>query len=140
MTKPLGQRLYEVKGALEAIEQELAAGSIPPEGLEDFKMVVDHIRLSVWATIAAERSQEYQERGAPETKQIIARFRLHRGEDICRAALSDIEAGVIPADSPELERFYSTLQQTTDQVAHVGRLSGDQVCLARCCVSGRQHL
>ncbi len=42
MTKPLGQRLYEIKGALEAIEQELAAGSIPPEGLEDFKMVVDH--------------------------------------------------------------------------------------------------
>ncbi len=114
MTKPLGQRLYEVKGALEAIEQELAAGSIPPEGLEDFKMVVDHVRISVWAIITAEQGL-----GSPEMKQIIARFRLHRGEDICRAALSDIEAGVIPADSPELERFYSMLQQTTDGVAHV---------------------
>jgi len=119
MTKTLGQRLYEIKGALEAIEQELAAGSMPQEGLEDFKAVVDHMRLSVWAIITAERSDEYQGLGAPEMKQIIARFRLHRGEDICRSALSDIEAGVIPADSPELGRFYSTLRQTTDQVARV---------------------
>jgi hypothetical protein len=64
-------------------------------------------------------SDEYQGLDTLITKQIIARFRLQRGEDICRGALSDIEAGVIPADSPDLRQFYSTLRETTDQVAHV---------------------
>jgi hypothetical protein len=47
MTKPLGQRLFEVKSALEDVEKELAEGSMAPEDLEDFKGVVDHVRLSV---------------------------------------------------------------------------------------------
>ena len=119
MTKPLGQRLYEVRGALEEIEKDLAAGGMKQDDLEDFKMIIDHVRLSIWAIVTAGWSDEYQGLDTLITKQIIARFRLHRGEDICRTALSDIEAGVIPADSPDLGRFYSTLRETTERVARV---------------------
>jgi hypothetical protein len=119
MTKPLGQRLYEVRGALEEIEKELAAGGMKQDDLEDFKTMIDHVRLGIWAIMTAGWSDEYQGLDTLITKQIIARFRLQRGEDICRSALSDIEAGVIPADSPDLEQFYSTLRRTTDQVAGV---------------------
>jgi hypothetical protein len=119
MRKPLGQRLYEVRGALEEIEKDLAAGGMEQDDLEDFKTIIDHVRLSIWAIMTAGWSDEYQGLDTLITKQIIARFRLQRGEDICRGALSDIEAGVIPADSPDLRQFYSTLRETTDQVAHV---------------------
>ena len=119
MAKPLGQRLFEVKGALEEVEKELAEGSMAPSDLEDFKLVVDHVRLSVWALMSAGWSDEYQDLSAPKTKQIIARFCLHRGEDICRAVVSDVEGGVIPANSPDLERFLSTLKSTAEQVGDV---------------------
>ncbi|NIM48813.1 MAG: hypothetical protein GTO22_06065 [Gemmatimonadales bacterium] len=119
MAKPLGQRLYDVKKALQEIEKELAAGGMEQEDLEDFKGVIDHVRLSVWALMTAGWSDEYQGLDSPRTKQVIARFRLHRGEDICRNALSDIEAGVIPADSPDLGQFYTTLQETAAVIARV---------------------
>jgi hypothetical protein len=117
MTKPLGQRLYEVRGALEEIEKELAAGGMEQDDLEDFKTIIDHVRLTIWAIMTAGWSDEYQGLDTLITRRIIARFRLHRGEDICRGALSDIEAGVIPADSPDLEQFCSTLRETTERVA-----------------------
>ncbi|NIM51424.1 MAG: hypothetical protein GTO22_19605 [Gemmatimonadales bacterium] len=119
MTNPLGKRLYEVRSALEQVEKELAAGGMAQEDLEDFKMVIDHVRLSVWAIMTAGWSDEYQGLDTLLTKQIVARFRLHRGEDICRTALSDIEAGIIPADSPDLGQFYSTLRETTERVGRV---------------------
>jgi hypothetical protein len=50
MRKPLGQWLYEVRGALEEIEKDLAAGGMEQDDLEDFKTIIDHVRLSIWAT------------------------------------------------------------------------------------------
>jgi hypothetical protein len=115
MAKPLGQRLHDIKVELERVEKELGEGTMAPGDLQDFKLVVDHVRLSVWALISAGWSDEYKDLGAPQTKQIIARFRLQRGEDICRAVVKDIEGGVIPASSSDLERFHSTLQATVEQ-------------------------
>ena len=119
MTKPLGQRLFEVKSALEEVEKELAEGSMAPEDLEDFKGVVDHVRLSVWALMTAGWSDEYQGLDSPRAKQVIARFRLQRADDICRSVLADLEAGTFPLASPELGQFRSTVGEITERLAHV---------------------
>ncbi len=47
---------------------------------------------------------------------MIARYRLKRVEETCRKILMDIENGVIPPDSHELERFRTTVQDTIEQV------------------------
>ena len=117
MTKPLGQRLFEVKSALEKVEKELTEGSLDPEDLEDFKGVVDHVRLSVWALMQAGWADEYQGLDSQTAKQVIARFRLQRAEEICRTALADLEAGTIPLDSPELGQFRSTLGELATWLA-----------------------
>ena len=114
MSPRLGVRLYEVTVALEEIERELVAGGLAREGLEHFKMAVDHIRLSVWALLNAGQVDEASD--PSETERVIARYRLNRVEGICRKVLMDIENGVITPDSPELERFRTTVQDTIEQV------------------------
>ncbi len=121
MTAGLGARLYEVTVALEEIERELVAGGLAREGLEHFKMAVDHVRLSVWALLSAGQLDGASD--PSETERVIARYRLNRVEGICRKILMDIENGVIPSDSHELEQFRSTVQDTIEQVA---RLIGGQ--------------
>jgi hypothetical protein len=109
MTKPLGQRLFEVKSALEEVEKELAEGSMAAEDLEDFKGVVDHVRLSVWALMTAGWSDEYEGLDSPRAKQVIARFRL----------LTDLEAGTIPVDSEELGQFRTTVGELAGRLANM---------------------
>ncbi len=114
MNPRLGVRLYEVTVALEEIERELVAGGLAREGLEHFKMAVDHVRLSVWALLNT--GQVDQGSDPSETERVIARYRLNRVEGICQKILMDIENGVIPPDSQQLERFRSTVQDTIEQV------------------------
>ena len=114
MSPRIGVRLYEVTVALEEIERELVAGGMAREGLEHFKMAVDHVRLSVWALLNAGQVDEASD--PSETERVIARYRLNRVEGICRKVLMDIENGVIMPDSPELERFRTTVQDTIEQV------------------------
>ncbi len=114
MSPRIGVRLYEVTVALEEIERELVAGGLARDGLEHFKMAVDHVRLSVWALLNAGQVDEASD--PSETERVIARYRLNRVEGICRKVLMDIENGVITPDSPELERFRTTVQDTIEQV------------------------
>ncbi len=118
MTKPLGQRLFEVKSALEDLERELGEGGMAPEDLKDFKGVIDHVRLSVWALMTAGWSDEYQGLDSLLNKQIIARFRLQRADEICHSVLADVEAGSLPLDSPELKQFRSTVSDMAERFAH----------------------
>ncbi len=114
MNPRLGVRLYEVTVSLEEIERELVAGGLARDGLEHFKMAVDHVRLSVWALLNAGQVDEASD--PSETERVIARYRLNRVEGICRKILVDIENGVIPPESHELERFRSTVQDTIEQM------------------------
>ncbi len=118
MSKGLAERLTEIKDALEEIERELEQGGIGREGLEDFKAAVDHIRLSVWAMLTAVPSDDPDGPARIDTKQLVARFRLSRADDICRGVLADIAAGLIRPGSPDLNGLHATLRQTTEQVGY----------------------
>jgi hypothetical protein len=63
-------------------------------------------------------SDEYQGLDSPRAKQVIARFRLQRADEICRSVLGDLKAGVLPLDSPELKQFRSTVSEMAERFAH----------------------
>jgi hypothetical protein len=106
--KSLPERVSEVKAVLEALEADLGEGSVPREGLEDFKMAVDHIRLSIWSILTASQSEDY--------KHIIARFRLSRAAEMCRHIVNDINDGIISGDLPELQSFYTAVHEALSHV------------------------
>jgi len=117
MTKPLGQRLFEVKTALEELEKELGEGSMAPDDLEEFKGAVDYIRLSVWALMTAGWSDEYQGLDSSRAKQVMARFRVQQATTLVRSALGDLEAGTLPLDADELGQFRAAIGAVANRLA-----------------------
>jgi hypothetical protein len=87
--EPLSQRLSLVKQALAEVEDELVEADACPDGLEDFKSALDHIRLSAWAVLTAVEAKNFQH------SAVLARFRLARLTEMCRSIRSDIAGGLL---------------------------------------------
>lgn len=104
------EQIQQLKKALEEIEQRLTSGEVPRAVLEDFKMAVDHTRMTVWALISAPQSDQY------EIASAIARFRVKRSVDMCRQIVSDIDTNELAIDSPELQQFFTVLKETLERI------------------------
>lgn len=113
-SEKLGARLYKVRTELEAIEKELAAGALPEEGLQDFKLTVDHIRMTAWAALSAEHAEEGSPAADPTPR--IASFRVQRATEMCRNATKDIEGAKISADALEVAEFYAAVADSAERV------------------------
>lgn len=111
MTEPLNERVARLKAALETIEREVVVGDASRETLEDFKLAIDHIRISVWAILTEQISGGHQ--------AIVAKYRLTRIEEMCRHLLHDIDAGLIPAADPDLDAFRNVLENTAGRIARL---------------------
>lgn len=109
----LVEQVRQLKTALEEIEKRLGGGDVPVAVLEDFKMAVDHTRMTVWALLSAADTDQY------EIASQVARFRLKRGVDMFRAVIADIDTNEITVDSPELQQFFAVLK---DVLARIERL------------------
>jgi hypothetical protein len=110
MAQPdITQRVRDLKNALSSIEGELKGGDTPPQGLEEFKAVVDSVRLSVWAILSGAKADNFQ--------TFIGGFRLRRGSDICRQILGDIESGTLHAEHPEFGDFKETVEELASALA-----------------------
>lgn len=110
MAQPdIADRVRELKNALSLIEVELKGGETPPAGLEEFKTVIDNVRLSVWAVLSGAQADDYQ--------TFIGGFRLRRGTDICRQILSDLDSGTITRGTPELGDFRGTVEELASAFA-----------------------
>jgi hypothetical protein len=116
MTEALNERVSKLKAALETIEREVVVGAATRDTLEDFKLAIDHIRVSVWAILTEQHSGGQQ--------AIVARYRVKRVTEICRHLLFDIDAGLIPASDPELVEFRTVLEDTASRVTSLLQ-SGD---------------
>lgn len=99
------EQVQELKQGLEAMQQRLSESEVPRAVLEDFKMTVDHIRLTVWGILSAEKADQY------ELATTIVRFRLKRTQDMCQQIILDIDASELTVDLPELPPFYKTLKE-----------------------------
>ncbi len=110
----LNERVQRLKDALETIEREVVRGEPTRECLEDFKLAIDHTRVSVWAILTAAQTGGHQ--------SIVAKFRLKRATEICRHLIGDINSGLIAADDPELLQFQAAVEDAAGRVARLVKI------------------
>ena len=90
----LRDRVTSMRLILQSIESELQRGKIPMEGLDDFKVAVDDLRLRVWSILAAATT------GDPQAA--LERFRLRRAIELSRTVAHDLESGAMSTGHEEL--------------------------------------
>src|SRR5688572_12450664 len=99
---------------LHDLERRLEDGEVSPDGLPEFKSMVDEIRLRVWGLLTAA--------GAEAPKATAERFRLRRAAEFCRALTQELAAGHLDADHPEWPEVQQTAAHLCATIAeHTGR-------------------
>lgn len=83
-----------LNATLTAIEQRLARGQAPVEGLEDFKSALDDVRLRLWGLLSAAGGDDY--------KGFQERFRIRRATEMSRGLGGDLRAGAVSGRHREL--------------------------------------
>ncbi|MGH7508151.1 MAG: hypothetical protein ACREMZ_01605 [Gemmatimonadales bacterium] len=83
-----------LNATLNAIEERLARGQAPVEGLENFKSALDDVRLRLWGLLSAAGGDDY--------KGFQERFRIRRATEMNRGLSGDLRAGAISGRHREL--------------------------------------
>ncbi len=104
-------RLHMMQDTVRKIEAEVTEGTIPLEGMEDFKRAIDEARMRIWAVLTASSDED--------PSGFLERFRLRRAIEICRAVERDLSDGsmrVWPKELSELRVVVAELGKTIAQV------------------------
>ena len=107
----LARAVNTLRRALDDLEAKLKGPNLSDAALEDFKVTVDDVRSNVLAVLTAEDSRDHRSN--------VRKFRLLRGEQICRQVLLGLVGGNIPPDSPEFETLDSTVGEVLDRLQRV---------------------
>lgn len=99
----LKQRVAQVQETVRKIEGEVAAGTIPVEGMEDFKRAIDEARMRIWAVLTAANDSD--------PAGFLERFRVRRAIEICRAIQRDLADHAMTAGHPELGELGSVVKE-----------------------------
>ena len=100
-------RLHMMQDTVRKIEAEVSDGTIPVEGMEDFKRAIDEARMRIWAVLTAS--------GDVDPTGFLERFRLRRAIEICRAVERDVADGSMrtwPKEISELRAVTEDLGRT----------------------------
>jgi hypothetical protein len=100
-------RLHMMQDTVRKIEAEVSEGTIPVEGMEDFKRAIDEARMRIWAVLTAS--------GDDDPTGFLERFRLRRAIEICRAVERDLADGSMrtwPKEISELRAVTGELART----------------------------
>lgn len=89
----LKPRIALVQDTVRKLEAEVAEGTIPPEGMEDFKRAIDEARMRIWAVLTSA--------GDSDPVAYLERFRMRRAIEICRGIQRDLDDGSIQIHEPE---------------------------------------
>ncbi len=76
------EQVATLNATLSAIEERLARGQTPVEGLEDFKSALDDVRLRLWGLLSAAGGDDY--------KGFQERFRIRRATEMSRGLGGDL--------------------------------------------------
>jgi hypothetical protein len=99
-----------LNATLNAIEERMAGGEAPIEGLEDFKSALDDVRLRLWGLLSAAGGDDY--------KGFQERFRIRRATEMTRGLGGDLRTGAISPRHRELaglKEASSELSQSIEQ-------------------------
>ena len=99
----LKSRLHMMQDTVRKIEAEVSEGTIPVEGMEDFKRAVDEARMRIWAVLTAANDSD--------PAAFLERFRLRRAIEITRAVQRDLDDGSMRAWPAELEELAGVTKQ-----------------------------
>jgi hypothetical protein len=88
------EQVATLNATLSAIEERLARGQTPVEGLEDFKSALDDVRLRLWGLLSAAGGDDY--------KGFQERFRIRRATEMSRGLGGDLRTGAISGRHREL--------------------------------------
>ena len=93
----LKPRVALVQDTVRKIEAEVAAGTIPVEGMEDFKRAIDEARMRIWAVLTAANDAD--------PAAFLERFRIRRAIEICRAVQRDMADDALGVTHPEVSEL-----------------------------------
>lgn len=109
MADSVQAELTRLRLIVEDLGARLEAGEVSPEGLPEFKSVLDEMRLRTWALLSAAGSQD--PRGTAD------RFRLRRAAELCRSLTHELSSGRLGAGYPEWPEVQAYATQLSATIA-----------------------
>lgn len=100
-----------LNATLSAIEERLARGLAPVEGLEDFKSALDDVRLRLWGLLSAA--------GGDDHKGFQERFRIRRATEMSRGLGGDLRTGTINGRHRELTGLREAAMELAQSIEQV---------------------
>lgn len=101
------KRVTKIANQLETVREGLEDAQVPRETLEEFKRVIDHTRITLWAMLSLTET---------DLAEGVAHFRLQRTEEMCQQVQQDIEKKRITEKNPDLVKFHDALKNTLASV------------------------
>jgi len=111
----LADQMASLNSTLRVIEVRLALSRPPVEGLEEFRIILDDMRLRLWGLLGA-IGGDYQD--------LQERFRIRRAIELCRGLSGDLKAGLVSGRQPGLDPLVAAaleLRQSIDQARPHGQ-------------------
>jgi hypothetical protein len=111
----LADQMASLNSMLRVIEVRLALSRPPVEGLEEFRIILDDMRLRLWGLLGA-LGGDYQD--------LQERFRIRRAIELCRGLSGDLKAGLVSGRQPGLAPLVAAaleLRQSIDQARPHGQ-------------------
>ena len=109
----LKPRIALVQDMVRKIEAEVAEGTIPDEGMEDFKRAIDEARMRIWAVLTAANDAD--------PAGFLERFRVRRAIEICRSVQRDLADETMGARHPELAELAVAVGELGETLARSQR-------------------
>ena len=107
------QQVATLNATLSVIEESLAKGNAPVEGLEDFKSGLDDVRLRLWGLLSAAGGDDY--------KGFQERFRIRRATEMSRGLGGDLRTGALSGRHRELAGLREAAAELTQSIEQAQR-------------------
>lgn len=115
-------RLASIKESIDEINSEVAHREVMPGILKDFKLSLDHLRLTIWALITLEEQSEHGKKHPDFTMHSkLVEFRAKRLLRLLMDFRADLRADPLPRSSHEVQELIPELRETLVILSTSGR-------------------
>ena len=111
MTDTARHQIESVRATLQSIERLVAHGRVSSRHLPDIKVMVDELRLRIWAVMAAAATGD--------DTMTLERFRVRRAIESCQSAAQSLTKGDINPGHWELATLRSAALRLAQQIDNV---------------------
>jgi hypothetical protein len=110
----LAEQVAALSSMLRVIEVRLALSRPPVEGIEEFRIVLDDMRVRLWGLLSS---------GGQDAQEFQDRFRIRRAIELCRGLSLDLKSGSVSGRQPGLAHLTEAaleLSRSVDQARSDG--------------------